>query len=348
MVNFVKKRLQVFVSSTYTDLIEERQAAVEAILNAGHIPAGMELFAAGDESQMEVIKQWIDESDVFLLILGGRYGSIEPKSGKSYVHLEYEYALSKGIALFSCVLKDADARATQLGDIAKYIERENPRQYKEFSELVQSEKIVKYWSDAKDIKLSIMQTLQNFSRRDNLIGWVRGDQQVNLAEITTEMTRLSEENGKLREQLSQSKVETFAGLSYEEMKDLLRTTKVTDSIFIRLADNEIKNLLDYFWQLRMRFYELFSFDDGDYVEEYRYAKDILGINRSEVNDLLEEDKTLFNNLGFRGLLQIEEKEKQYSSSPRRDIINIYRLSDSGLRFLNKLELEKSREIQKKK
>ena len=129
--------------------------------------------------------------------------------------------------------------------------------------------------------------------------------------------------------------------------DLLRTTKVTDSIFIRLADNEIKNLLDYFWQLRMRFYELFSFDDGDYVEEYRYAKDILGINRSEVNDLLEEDKTLFNNLGFRGLLQIEEKEKQYSSSQRRYIINIYRLSDSGLRFLNKLELEKIRESQNK-
>lgn len=41
------KKLQVFVSSTYTDLIEERQAAVEAILDAGHIPAGMELFKAG-------------------------------------------------------------------------------------------------------------------------------------------------------------------------------------------------------------------------------------------------------------------------------------------------------------
>ena len=53
------KKLQVFVSSTYTDLILERQAAVEAILTAGHIPAGMELFAAGDESQMEVIQRWI-------------------------------------------------------------------------------------------------------------------------------------------------------------------------------------------------------------------------------------------------------------------------------------------------
>ncbi|MEL4896131.1 DUF4062 domain-containing protein [Crocosphaera sp. Alani8] len=50
MVDF-PKRLQVFVSSTYLDLIEERQAAVQAILEAKHIPAGMELFTAGDQSQ---------------------------------------------------------------------------------------------------------------------------------------------------------------------------------------------------------------------------------------------------------------------------------------------------------
>lgn len=99
-----KKKLQVFVSSTYTDLQEERQAAVQAILTAGHIPAGMELFAAGDETQMNVIKRWIDESDVYMLILGGRYGSIEPKSQKSYIHLEYEYALEKGKPLFAVVI----------------------------------------------------------------------------------------------------------------------------------------------------------------------------------------------------------------------------------------------------
>ena len=49
------KKLQVFVSSTYTDLIEEHQAAVEAFLDAGHIPAGMELFKAGNESQLKTI-----------------------------------------------------------------------------------------------------------------------------------------------------------------------------------------------------------------------------------------------------------------------------------------------------
>lgn len=41
-------------------------------------------------------KNWIEESDVYMLILGGRYGSIEPKSGKSYTQLEYEYALELG------------------------------------------------------------------------------------------------------------------------------------------------------------------------------------------------------------------------------------------------------------
>jgi Domain of unknown function (DUF4062) len=128
-----KNRLQVFVSSTFTDLRQERQAAVEAILSAGHIPAGMELFAAGDESQMEVIKQWIDESDVFLLILGGRYGSIEPKSGKSYIHLEYEHALSKGKPLFACLVADAVLQSSS----TKYDSSDNTKQLEPISKIPQ-------------------------------------------------------------------------------------------------------------------------------------------------------------------------------------------------------------------
>ena len=37
-------------------MILERQAVVEAILEAGHIPAGMELFSADNKKQFEVIK----------------------------------------------------------------------------------------------------------------------------------------------------------------------------------------------------------------------------------------------------------------------------------------------------
>ena len=101
-----KKKFQVFISSTYRDLIEERQAAVEAVLQAGHFPVGMELFTADNQPQWNIIKKWIDESDVFLLIMGGRYGSLNEVAKKSYVHMEYEYAINQGIRVIAVVLSN--------------------------------------------------------------------------------------------------------------------------------------------------------------------------------------------------------------------------------------------------
>ena len=221
MVDFLKKRLQVFVSSTYTDLKVERQAGVEAILSAGHIPAGMELFAAGDESQMEVIKQWINQSDVFLLILAGRYGSIDPKTGRSYIEVEYKYALEKGLALFSCVIEQPalDEKVRRLGPEAR--ETEEADKLAEFRDLVQK-KTVGFWNDEKDIQLSIHQTLGEFSRREDLEGWVRSSTQVNMPAVTDEITRLSRENSLLRSQVESGRQDTLLnGLTFAELRDIV-------------------------------------------------------------------------------------------------------------------------------
>ncbi len=102
----MNKKLQVFVSSTYTDLKEERQAAVEAILDAGHIPVGMEIFPASNNSLSQTLFKIIDTSDVYVLILGNRYGSIDQESGISYTQLEYTYAISKNMPVVAIVLDD--------------------------------------------------------------------------------------------------------------------------------------------------------------------------------------------------------------------------------------------------
>src|SRR5262245_14912923 len=107
----MKRRLQVFVCSTYEDLRLERQSAVEAILKAGHIPAGMELFTAGSETQLQVIQRWIEDSDVFLLVLGGRYGSIEPTSGLSYTEVEFDFARKQNKPFFSIVITEEGLEA---------------------------------------------------------------------------------------------------------------------------------------------------------------------------------------------------------------------------------------------
>lgn len=256
-----RRKLQVFVSSTYLDLKEERQAAVEAILTAGHIPAGMELFSAGEESQMAVIRRWIDESDAYLLLLGGRYGSIDKVSGKSYTHLEYEYAVEKGKALFALVITDEHLEAKNRKKGSQVLERENYQKLKDFKSLV-TNKLVKFWSDKRDIQLAIMQTLSDFDRRPELVGWVPGSESTNSGAIAEEIARLTKENAVLREQLDKSSTNNsvFNGLKFDDLYQLLSKYWVDESkikeSYLKFMNDVAKEfqeegiiVLHYFWIL---------------------------------------------------------------------------------------------------
>ncbi|AHK17554.1 DUF4062 domain-containing protein [Thalassolituus oleivorans] len=96
------KRYQVFVSSTYADLKEERQHVIQALMEMDCIPAGMELFPAADEEQWEFIKKVIDDCDYYLLVIGGRYGSTTD-DGISYTEKEFDYAVQKGLKVVALI-----------------------------------------------------------------------------------------------------------------------------------------------------------------------------------------------------------------------------------------------------
>lgn len=169
----MKKKYQVFISSTYIDLQAERQAAVQAILTHGNIPAGMELFAASNQSQWEVIKNWIEDSDIYMLILGARYGSIEPSSGKSYTQLEYEYAMELNKPAFSVVIDKE-----QIANLPnRYVESENPEKLEAFRKLLTDTTLVEFFKDTKDIENSVLKSLRNIeiNSEERLVGWVRAD-----------------------------------------------------------------------------------------------------------------------------------------------------------------------------
>lgn len=94
------KRYQVFVSSTYADLKDERKAVIQTLIELDCIPAGMELFPAIDEEQLTFIKRVIDDCDYYLVIIGGRYGTLS-KEGISYTEQEYDYAVSRGLKVIA-------------------------------------------------------------------------------------------------------------------------------------------------------------------------------------------------------------------------------------------------------
>ncbi|WOH38570.1 DUF4062 domain-containing protein [Thalassotalea fonticola] len=234
----MSKKYQVFISSTYTDLIDERQSAVSAVLKAGHIPAGMELFKSGDQSQLTTIKRWIDESDIYMLILGGRYGSVEEESGLSYTELEYNYALESGKPLFAVVIKEGalDNKVKLIG--RGVLEDENPKLLKVFREKVLSN-ISSFFDDEKDIRLCVHETLPDIIGSKDLSGWVRGDNIPDSSGLIDEISKLTKERNELVKQNAKLTKESTLPIAkspeiqeFDLLIDVLRSTYINTPTYL--------------------------------------------------------------------------------------------------------------------
>ena len=252
----MNKRLQVFVSSTFTDLIEERQSAVSAILKAGHIPAGMELFTAGDKSQLEIIKRWINESDVYMLILGGRYGSIEPESGLSYTELEYNYALEIEKPLFACVINDEALEIKVKDKGTSVMENENPQLLKLFKKKVLSN-MSAFFDDCKDIRLCVLESLPEISITRELSGWVSGKEIPDTKGLVDEITKLNKENSEFKKEnyALQKKLDSMKNLdpstNFKELSKILSAIKITiPADLIKEDSDHNTNLFELFYNTK--------------------------------------------------------------------------------------------------
>lgn len=52
----VNPRCQIFISSTFKDLVEHRNSVVEAVLRMSHLPVGMEVFNSAAKTPWDIIK----------------------------------------------------------------------------------------------------------------------------------------------------------------------------------------------------------------------------------------------------------------------------------------------------
>src|SRR5262249_33172683 len=136
----MEKKYQVFVSSTFQDLIEERDEVMKALLELDCIPTGMELFPSADEEAINYIKKVIDNCDYFVSIVGGRYGT-EHSSGKSYTQIEYEYATQKNIPILAFLHKNPENLAANKYELDT-VKRQKLERFKSFIQ----QKLCRYWT----------------------------------------------------------------------------------------------------------------------------------------------------------------------------------------------------------
>lgn len=184
----MEKRYQVFVSSTFQDLKDERQEIMQALLELECIPAGMELFPAANEDQWTLIKKVIDDCDYYIVVIGGRYGSLAP-TGQSYTEMEYRYALERGIPTIGFLHKNPGSIPADLSES----DPKRKKQLKQFCEFVQK-KVCRYWENPPDLGSKVSRSLINLIKTSPAIGWVRADQIVesSSAEILRLKKRIEE------------------------------------------------------------------------------------------------------------------------------------------------------------
>lgn len=188
------KRYQVFVSSTYSDLIDERSEIMQALLELDCMPAGMELFPAANEEQWNWIKRVIDESDYYIVIIGGRYGTVSDATGMSYTEMEYRYALETRKPVIAFVHE----KPTKIESGKTEQSSTNKKKLDQFRNLVQ-QKLCKFWTNPSDLGAKVSRSVTQLINRYPAVGWVRADQIDENA--SKEILRLKKHIDELQEKL---------------------------------------------------------------------------------------------------------------------------------------------------
>jgi len=233
----MNKRYQVFISSTYSDLIEERRYVMQALMEMDCIPAGMELFPAADEEQWEFIKKIIDECDYYLLVIGGRYGSISA-DGISYTEKEYDYAVEKGIRVICLIHKNPDT--IPLGKSEN--DPEKKIRLTAFCDKVKTGRMVKFWEKPEELQMLTVSSLNHAIRNYPAIGFVRANlvpDESSLAEINKLRNKISELEAQLTyiSTNAPSGTEELAqGDDFFELKYKYSITRKIDPFNISFAD----------------------------------------------------------------------------------------------------------------
>ncbi len=231
----MEKKYQIFISSTYEDLKEERKKVQDAILSIYQFPIGMEMFSAADEDQWEIIRETIDSSDYYILIIAHRYGSVIKEgeyAGISYTQKEFRYALEQKIPVLAFLIDES------VPVMPKKME-ENEKKRKKlgtFKEEVKNGRMVQFWTNKDDLANLVTNALNKQINRGKRPGWIRTDSlnieemQNKLVEMNKKIRKLEKENRDLKEN---------AGTRKPILNILINNVKVIHIPYFELNSNMI-------------------------------------------------------------------------------------------------------------
>ena len=195
----MEKKFQIFVSSTGKDLWDAREAVTKAILELGDIPVGMEMFSAADENHWKLISRQIEQSDYYVVIVAHHYGSMVGEI--SYTEREYDFAHDVGVPILGFIIDPNAKWPPQYVDTDPDVRT----RLETFKSKIRS-RMVSFWTNPDSLNGKVLAALSKQKNLDRRPGWIRANNipgpevVAEVARLSQEIARLTEENSVLREQ----------------------------------------------------------------------------------------------------------------------------------------------------
>lgn len=231
----VEKREQVFISSTFKDLVEERRAVIQTLLEADCIPSGMELFPASDSEKWDLIKGVIDLCDYYVVIVGGRYGSVDDVEQLSYTEMEFDYAIETKKPVMGFLHGDPGKLPGEKLDL----DNDLRAKLDVFRDKIET-RMVKYWREPGDLPGQVALAIMQIRKSHPAVGWIRASEAMTPA-VKAELAEL---RAKVRELSADLHEEQRQNASTLDPSDLVQGDEIA----------ELECSIEFHWQQ--------SIDDG--------------------------------------------------------------------------------------
>lgn len=184
----LKRKLEFFIGGTRRDLSDATNKLIDSIVDAKHIASGMELWAGGYNPLLTDIAKHLEQCDVHIIILGGRYGELIPGENISFTEWEYEQSVDKR-PILAFLLEDGEEEGGFKREREKMI-LEDPREVEKTdklnhfrTELMKQRICKRFYNTETGIAelgrycINSITELINEGRLGDDVGWVRASSQ---------------------------------------------------------------------------------------------------------------------------------------------------------------------------
>ena len=160
----IKQHVPIFISSTYEDLVPYREEIQRVITRMEHIIKGMEYFGSSPQNSLDTCIEQVQESKIFIGIVGMRYGSVDDETGLSYSQLEYEEAIKRKIPTLIYIIDENHPIPSKYVDTG-----EQAIKLKNFKSLLKRKHTVSFFTSPSNLAEKISHDIIEVLSKDELV-----------------------------------------------------------------------------------------------------------------------------------------------------------------------------------